>query len=540
MKILNALFCTVLPCAAFAAGEVYRVVPNEESKSVNGWADASTDLKATIEAVKTKDATVELMNGRYVVADTLCITNANAVGLTIRSVNPQTGETDDPAQGEAGAILDAEGQCRIVSCTRATTFQGLTFANGCSVTNSNRTAGYCDGGAVHWGGGPTCFYDCVFTNNSTAGDGGAIGTNWGGQLSGTISNCVFVGNSASGNQRGAGAIHAFNVGGSLNILDCSFIDNSIVSNKTAANAALASSAVHLGQVNGPIVVRGCSFVGNMTQNKAKNLVILTLAGTKVKDTSAPVLEDCRFERNVGCPVGNNYPNSSAANCVFTGNEADHFVSTSQEMTFSNCAFTNNVAGSVLNTTGARGHFRNCLFAGNTLGKLIYQHTNYINRPTRLENCTFSGNTFSAWILDEYLDKTRTDVTGDMIGLAMTNTVFYGNKVAKTPPVNQQCAYRLDRVYTDNAALKAKAAAYGGTVVTDDPRFVDAAAGDYRLTRKSPCREAGALFDWMADATDLSGNPRVLDRDGRVSDNALPDIGCYECAERLPGCLFLIR
>ena len=36
------------------------------------------------------------------------------------------------------------------------------------------------------------------------------------------------------------------------------------------------------------------------------------------------------------------------------------------------------------------------------------------------------------------------------------------------------------------------------------------------------------------------NPRVLDRMGRVSDKALPDIGCYECDMRAPGVLMLLK
>ncbi len=55
--------------------------------------------------------------------------------------------------------------------------------------------------------------------------------------------------------------------------------------------------------------------------------------------------------------------------------------------------------------------------------------------------------------------------------------------------------------------------------TNDPQFVDAEAGNYRLSTNSPCLNAGASLDWMSPATDLDGHPRIAR--GRV------DLGAYE-------------
>ena len=57
-------------------------------------------------------------------------------------------------------------------------------------------------------------------------------------------------------------------------------------------------------------------------------------------------------------------------------------------------------------------------------------------------------------------------------------------------------------------------------IINDPRFVNAAAGDYHLQPISPCINAGTNQDWMIGATDLDGNPRI-DASGRV------DMGAYE-------------
>ena len=44
---------------------------------------------------------------------------------------------------------------------------------------------------------------------------------------------------------------------------------------------------------------------------------------------------------------------------------------------------------------------------------------------------------------------------------------------------------------------------------------------------------------MSNTTDLDGNPRVLDRYGKVAAAGLPDIGCYECALPMPGLMLLV-
>ncbi len=51
---------------------------------------------------------------------------------------------------------------------------------------------------------------------------------------------------------------------------------------------------------------------------------------------------------------------------------------------------------------------------------------------------------------------------------------------------------------------------------------------------SPLREAGVRYSWMnAPATDLDGNPRLTDHFGKpFATAALPDLGCYECQDRI--------
>lgn len=88
--------------------------------------------------------------------------------------------------------------------------------------------------------------------------------------------------------------------------------------------------------------------------------------------------------------------------------------------------------------------------------------------------------------------------------------------------------------TDHATLADWQAASGQDAhsISADPRFVDASAGNYRLDRASPCRDAGtAVFDGIAAPDrDLDGNRRPM-------NNGF-DLGAYEYP--VGGTILLIR
>ncbi len=66
----------------------------------------------------------------------------------------------------------------------------------------------------------------------------------------------------------------------------------------------------------------------------------------------------------------------------------------------------------------------------------------------------------------------------------------------------------------------------------DPRFVNAAAGDFRLQAGSPAIDAGeATLGAGESTTDLDGNPRRLA--GHKGDAAISDVGAYEFRPHAP-------
>jgi len=86
--------------------------------------------------------------------------------------------------------------------------------------------------------------------------------------------------------------------------------------------------------------------------------------------------------------------------------------------------------------------------------------------------------------------------------------------------------------------EADAAATTNNCISLDPRFVDVAAGNFRLSVKggdlSPSANAGnpVAADWMLTGVDLDGNDRIL--------NARVDQGAYENLIPPPGSLILLR
>jgi hypothetical protein len=96
---------------------------------------------------------------------------------------------------------------------------------------------------------------------------------------------------------------------------------------------------------------------------------------------------------------------------------------------------------------------------------------------------------------------------------VTNCILWGNGVDLKGGAAKHCI--IQNGGPDEGNLRA------------DPMFVNSAKGDYRLKPGSPAIDAGdtAALDAAKYPTDLAGNPRVCDGDGK--GGAQVDIGAYE-------------
>lgn len=115
----------------------------------------------------------------------------------------------------------------------------------------------------------------------------------------------------------------------------------------------------------------------------------------------------------------------------------------------------------------------------------------------IENCTITANSSESGPAGYYRYN----------GGTMVNSIVWGNTNSDK-----------EGIYGDHDI--AGTTTEGMTFCTiENPVFKNASKGDFRLKNSSPALNAGTNLDWMTDATDLGGVPRILQR--RV------DLGCYE-------------
>ena len=208
-----------------------------------------------------------------------------------------------------------------------------------------------------------------------------------------------------------------------------------------------------------------------------------------------------------------------SNCVFTGNTTKEWGSQggaiymgSANAHVTHCVFTGNRSVNTDPNNGGNaigmsdGTVRNCLFVGN--GERSYTPgkcgTVYMTGGT-IESCTFANNA----------DGKCAGVSVGSANATVRNCVFYG---ADCP----NAASELAKIMNDTS----KAARFfnccapveiNTTCVVAAEPFVDASHGDWNPA--GSIVDKGVPQDWMTDATDLAGNPRI--------SGTKPDIGCYE-------------
>lgn len=273
-------------------------------------------------------------------------------------------------------------------------------------------------------------------------------------------------------------------------------------------------------------------------------------------------------------------NLSCCNCIFANNRttgmyggAIHLTNTGT-VALDRCVFTNNCANQTFNrndscgggalsvVAAVSGYIRNCIFVGNyittEIGKNSYDggaiRIRHASASISIENCTFANNTIT-------VGGTNKDVGGALAAtqgaVGVTNCIFYANHgmlgttswrtshlsvpdwslVANCLEANFEeggTTYDFSSIDTGAAPTTHIIDGVNGCLVGDyDPKFADAANGDYTILKSSPCRDAGALLAWMdSSSLDLAGTARVF------GDH--PDIGCYEWWQKLMGLSIFVR
>ena len=211
--------------------------------------------------------------------------------------------------------------------------------------------------------------------------------------------------------------------------------------------------------------------------------------------------------------------STLNNCTLTGNSVEEFWGSYWEggegggayySTLNNCTVTGNTAD--YGGGAAGGTLNNCTVTGNTadLGGGAYFGT--------LNNCTVTGNSGwgggAAW---STLDNcTVTGNSGGVVRGHVCNSIVWGNTAGGGDNYdgNDNSDGYVELYYSCTHPMPS--AGIGN--IAADPRFMDAANGNYRLQAGSPCIDAG-INAAVVGETDLDGAPRI--QGGRV------DMGAYE-------------
>lgn len=456
------------------------------------WATAATNIQDAITEALPGER-VLVTDGVYYVDTELVITT----DITVASVN-----------GASATVVDARNASRGVRMT-AGSLIGFTLTNGVSA----------QGGALYLE--DATVRNCIIAGAAATEAGGGIYA-----MGGLVSNCIVAGNRAPE----GGGVFAANA---ARVIDCHITANSAT--RTGGGAACTN---HAQLVTCRINANSASTAGGGIAALAGGVV----SGALVCANTAPM----------GGGIHAAAPVRLTAS-IITGNTAqtaagvylDHGASLDSSVIAANIAsadaggvylisgavaFCSIISNHAYNGGGARldgGQIANSVFIGNRAnnyggGVHLYFGGAVLNTLVARNHATFGGGAYCYY------------------GGTLTNCTITANSASSAPGIRCNGGGIINNCisYLNNGAnYLVSGSGYGFSYscvtpplagagnITNDPSFVNHAAGDYRLTPDSQCVNAGQTAAWMAQAVDLAGVRRVVGH--------AVDIGAFEEAASLP-------
>jgi parallel beta-helix repeat protein len=425
---------------------------------------------------------------------------------------------------------------------------------------SNSTTGAQElgrGGAVMISSGATAdLHGCSFISNHSEASGGGMAVIAGAGLpsSASLTGCIFQGNTAF-NAAGFVAIQ----GGTATLTNCDFLNNQ-------ASRCCAGITIALGTT---AIIDGCTVVGNIAAGEGAG-------GILVQNSSTAQMSNCTVEGNsalfggglwIGDTASLIATNSTIASNSSTNSGGGVTAVRSAQVNLYNCLVQDNQSafgGGVWLGDGAAAEIHQCVIADNTSSSngagilattaaaaVITNSTIRANVAVgngggamvtnnasgRLVSClvdsnqavfgggVWVGNGGSASLINATLVRNAALSGGGGIRLGGTpaplevliqNSILWLN-------APQQISIFSGAAQVSNSNVQN---GWPGNIATD-PLFVDAVAGNFRLSLGSPCIDAanGELIP-PGLLTDLDGNSRFVST-GLPPGSGTPDMGAYE-------------
>lgn len=422
--------------------------------------------------------------------------------------------SNNVAYGNGGGVVDSS----MSGCTNMFNFCHArgggcfgtgTITNSLIVCNTSEEAG---GGVAFQAVTTAVLVDCIISNNVTMVDGSLLGGGGGiwanNSCSGvTIEKCLITHNKTiveGGGVYGADVIklsrctvshnEALKGGG---ISNCDFNDG-VIADNTASMEGGGSFGVNS-------LLIGSRISGNSAVNNGGGV-------------SGGVVSNCTVACNISATAKGMFGGAVSDATVygsFITNNCSYGQSGGgcRECTTYNCVIRDNVNAESTSSVVGRGgggviggsHY-NALISGNISGT-----RGSGARSAVLYNCTVVGNV-----------GTNSAADSSIYECTLVNTIVWGNLDSDGAP-----AEMIINAATNSCVEMSTLSAKCVGCINTDPRFADAASGDFRPKARA-CRDSALAFDWMLvpgdiRSKDLAGLERIIGK--------APDMGCYEAESK---------
>ena len=407
--------------------------------------------------------------------------------------------SENSAFGSGGGGIYFSGggihSCTISGNSTSSSGGGVYFAgNGIiqSCIISENSAGFNSGGVSSSSGNKSLIQDCTITENSAFNGIGGVSCY-------TIQNCTINKNSA----RWGGGI------------DCNMIQNCIISGNSAYDG---DDGGGFGKT-----IQNCTITENSASGDgggvwfetiqnctiSKNSALGNGGGAIIRAGSAGTVMDCTITENSAHSGGGlyNINGGTVQSCTISENTATAngggiFC---EDTLIKNCKITENLSGDdddiFLDYSGggiyiySSGIVYNCTIA---LNSADFGGGIDCREGVTVQNCTIIGNSA------KYGSGINCEEESTIMSSILWNNIN-GNYFSSD-------SFNLYNCIENWLVIE-------NGIITNNPEFVNVAAGNYRLESFSPCINSGINTDWMWAATDLDGTRRIVD--------GIVDMGAYE-------------